>query len=64
MTIVTNGMRKYGLDTSWQYVFEGAIIMVAIIFDAGVGVITERRMRKLAAISAREEEEKERKAVQ
>ena len=66
MTIVSNGMRKYGLDTSWQYVFEGAVIMIAIIFDAGVGVLTDRRLKKLAAISAREMEEKEnsqRKAV-
>ena len=66
MTIVTNGMRKYGLDTSWQYVFEGAVIMIAIIFDAGVGVLTENRLKRLAAQSAREEEAKEdqmRKAV-
>ncbi len=66
MTIVSNGMRKYGLDTSWQYVFEGAVILVAIIFDAGIGVLTERRLRRLAVISAREEEAKEeelRKAV-
>ena len=48
MTTVTNGMYKYGLDTSWQYVFEGAVILLAIMGDAGVAVLTARRMRALA----------------
>ena len=48
MTTVTNGMYKYGLDTSWQYVFEGGVILLAIMGDAGVAVLTARRMRSLA----------------
>ena len=48
MTTVTNGMYKYGLDTSWQYVFEGGVILLAIMSDAGVAVLTARRMRALA----------------
>lgn len=52
MTTVTNGMYKYGLDTSWQYVFEGGVILLAIIGDAGVAVLTARRMRALANKSA------------
>lgn len=48
MTTVTNGMYKYGLDTSWQYVFEGGVILLAIMGDAGVAVLTARRMRALA----------------
>jgi len=52
MTLVTNGMYKYGLDTSWQYVFEGAVILVAIMADAGFGVLTARRLRAQANASA------------
>lgn len=48
MTLVTNGMYKYGLDTSWQYVFEGAVILAAIMGDAGVAAITTKRLRALA----------------
>ena len=55
MTLVTNGMRKYGLDTSWQYVFEGAVILIAIMSDAGFAVITARRLRALSEKNANEE---------
>ena len=48
MTLVTNGMYKYGLSTAWQYVFEGAVIMIAIIFDAGFGAITARKLASMA----------------
>ena len=55
MTLVTNGMRKYGLDTSWQYVFEGAVILIAIMSDAGFAVISARRLRALSEKNANEE---------
>ena len=55
MTIVTNGMRKYGLDTSWQYVFEGAVILIAIMSDAGFAVISARRLKALSEKNANEE---------
>lgn len=48
MTLVTNGMYKYGLGTAWQYVFEGAVILVAIMFDTGLGVLAARRLSRLA----------------
>lgn len=51
MTLVTNGMYKYGMSTSWQYVFEGIVILVSIMFDAGFGAITARRLASLAAAS-------------
>ena len=55
MTLVTNGMRKYGLDTSWQYVFEGAVILIAIMSDAGFAVISARRLRALSEKNTNEE---------
>lgn len=51
MTLVTNGMYKYGLSTSWQYVFEGAVILVAILLDALFGIVTARRLRHMAVTS-------------
>lgn len=51
MTMVNNGMYKYGLDTSWQYVFQGAVILIAIMVDAGIGVLTARKLRDQAAAS-------------
>jgi ribose transport system permease protein len=55
MTLVNNGMYKYGLDTSWQYVFQGAVILIAIMTDAGVGVLTARKLRAQANASAKAE---------
>ncbi len=55
MTLVSNGMNKYGLDTSWRYVFEGAVILLAIMSDAGFAVITNRRLHALADKSNAEE---------
>lgn len=63
MTMVNNGMYKYGLSTAWQYVFQGVVIMLAIISDAGFGAISASRLRSLAAISAREEEIREQAAA-
>ena len=55
MTLVNNGMYKYGLDTSWQYVFQGAVILIAIMADAGIGVLTERKLRAQANAAANSE---------
>ena len=55
MTLVNNGMYKYGLDTSWQYVFQGAVILIAIMSDAGFAAITARRLKALAEKSNAEE---------
>ncbi len=56
MTLVTNGMYKYGLSTAWQYVFEGAVILIAITFDSGFGAITDRRLARLAHSNGSEKE--------
>ncbi|MBR3396476.1 MAG: ABC transporter permease [Lachnospiraceae bacterium] len=55
MTLVNNGMYKYGLDTSWQYVFQGAVILIAIMSDAGFAAFTGRRLRALAEKNNAEE---------
>ena len=55
MTLVNNGMYKYGLDTSWQYVFQGAVILIAIMSDAGFAAFTARRLKALAEKANAEE---------
>lgn len=55
MTLVNNGMYKYGLDTSWQYVFQGAVILIAIMADAAFGVLTARKFRDQADAAANSE---------
>ena len=35
MCMILNGLNKFGLSSAWQYVAEGAIIIVATGFDAG-----------------------------
>ena len=55
MTLVNNGMYKYGLDTSWQYVFQGAVILIAIMSDAGFAAITANRLKALAEKNNAEE---------
>ena len=59
MTLVSNGMNKYGLDTSWRYVFEGAVILFTIMSDAGFAVITNRRLHALADKNNAEEGKQE-----
>lgn len=55
MTLVNNGMYKYGLDTSWQYVFQGAVILFAIMADAALGAVTQKKLRDQANASANSE---------
>ena len=52
MTLVNNGMYKYGLDTSWQYIFQGAVILIAIMADAAFAVLTARKFRSQANAAA------------
>jgi len=59
MTLVNNGMYKYGLDTSWQYVFQGAVILIAIMADAGFAFVTARRFRAQADAAASSNESQE-----
>ena len=44
LVMLINGLLKYGLTTSWEYVLQGAIIIVATTFDAVFNRITNRRL--------------------
>jgi len=39
-----NGLYKYGLATSWEYILQGAIIVVATVFDAIFNRVTTKRL--------------------
>lgn len=49
MTMLLNGIYKYGLSTAWQYMAQGAFILIAIFFDAGFARFSEKRRGRLAA---------------
>lgn len=48
MTIIMNGLYKYGITTAWQYLLQCVIIIVATTFDAQFNRINDRRLRALA----------------
>ena len=48
MTVIMNGLYKYGISTEWQYILQGAIIILATSFDAQFNKINEKRLRALA----------------
>jgi len=39
-----NGLYKYGLATSWEYILQGGIIVVATAFDATFNKVTNKRL--------------------
>jgi ribose transport system permease protein len=43
MILVLNGLYKFGLPTYWQFVFQGAIIIVATAFDAQFAKFAQKR---------------------
>lgn len=45
MTTLTSGLLKYGIGSDWQYIFQGAIIIVATGFDAIFTQVTNARLR-------------------
>ena len=45
MAMLTNGMLKYGMNTDWQQIFQGAVIILAIGFDAIFTRVTTARLR-------------------
>jgi len=45
MAMLNNGMLKYGLNTDWQQIFLGAIIILATGFDAQFTKVMNARMR-------------------
>ncbi len=48
LTMITNGLYKVGVNTAWQYVLEGAIIIMATTFDALFAAVAARRIMKAA----------------
>ena len=46
LSLILNGLYKFGLSAMWQYIFEGAIIILATAFDAW---FTKYSTRKLIA---------------
>ena len=44
LVMLINGLLKYGLTTSWEYVLQGAIIIIATVFDAVFNRVTSRRL--------------------
>jgi ribose transport system permease protein len=51
LTLVMNGLYKYGISTAWQYIFQGGIILFATAFDAQFNKLTERRLRVASNVS-------------
>ncbi len=45
LAMLTNGLLKYGLNTDWQQIFMGALIIIATAFDAAFTKFTNARLR-------------------
>ena len=43
LIMLMNGLYKFGLQTSWEYILQGAIIIVATVFDAIFNRISTKR---------------------
>ena len=48
ITMILNGLNKYGLSASWQYIAQGTMMVIIIIFDAVFGQIGEKRLDRIA----------------
>jgi ribose transport system permease protein len=48
MTVIWNGLYKYGITTAWQYVLQCVIIIFATTFDAQFNRMNDKRLRALA----------------
>ena len=44
LTLIMNGLYKYGIPTAYQYILQGGIILLATSFDAQFNKFTERRL--------------------
>lgn len=44
LIMLMNGLYKFGLATSWEYILQGAIIIVATVFDAIFNRISTKRL--------------------
>jgi ribose transport system permease protein len=52
MVLVLNGLYKFDLPTYWQYIFQGAIIIVATAFDAQFAKFAQKRRAAESAAQA------------
>jgi ribose transport system permease protein len=48
MTVILNGLYKYGTTIAWQYVLQCCIIIIATTFDAQFNRIHNRRLKAMA----------------
>ena len=47
LAVLSNGLNKFGLASSWQYIYQGAIIIIATAFDAFFQVAMRERRKKV-----------------
>jgi ribose transport system permease protein len=52
MIMILNGLAKFNINSAWQYVFQGGIIIVATAFDAQFAKIAHARRVKEQRLSA------------
>jgi ribose transport system permease protein len=52
MILVLNGLYKFGLPTYWQFIFQGAIIIIATAFDAQFAKFAHRKRSAESAAQA------------
>jgi ribose transport system permease protein len=52
MILVLNGLYKFGLPTYWQFIFQGAIIIIATAFDAQFARFAQKRRSAKSAARA------------
>ena len=44
LIMLMNGLYKFGLATSWEYILQGAVILIATAFDAVFSALTNKRL--------------------
>ena len=49
MVTLENGVRKLGVNTAYQYVIKGVIIILVVMFDAWYKGRMERKAREMSA---------------
>jgi ribose transport system permease protein len=52
MMLVLNGLYKFGLPTYWQFIFQGAIIIIATAFDAQFAKFAQKKRSAKSAAQA------------
>jgi ribose transport system permease protein len=52
MMLVLNGLYKFGLPTYWQFIFQGAIIIIATAFDTQFAKFAQKKRSAKSAAQA------------